>query len=142
MARGKHTPFGESLGDLREPEGAARLARVRSPEGLIADAAHHAVGVSVDRADKLPLKRQAQLMLGLGLLGCGAVWLVRFVGLDVLDVLGEQADAWVIVVLAVSSITAYGALQLVFEDAEVAGNHETTRGLSRGEFQHEKQRLC
>lgn len=125
MARRKQKPFGESLSTEEEPTGAARLARLRTPDGLIADAAHHAIGLTVDHADRVPLQRQAKLMLGLGSLASVGVWVVRLIGLDVFEVLGEQADAWVLVVLAVSSVTAYGALQLVFEKAEIAGNHET-----------------
>lgn len=125
MARRKQKPFGESLSVEEEPVGAARLAKLRSPEGLVAEVAQHAVGLTVDRADAVPLGQQAKLTFGLGLLACLGVWMVKFVGLEILDALGEQADAWVIVVLAASSVTAYGALQLVFEKGEVAMNQET-----------------
>ncbi len=109
----------------REPEGVARISRLRTPEGLVADVAEHAVAASLDRADTLPLRKQALLMLGLGAAGCIGVWVMRLVAWEWIATLGEESKAWFLVVLAVSSVTAYGALQLVFEKAEDAGNHET-----------------
>ncbi len=125
MARRKQKPFEDSLGIERQPEGLARLSRLRTPETLVADVTDYAIGTSLDRADSLPLRKQALLMFGLGAAGCAFVWAMKFVAWDWIELFGEESKLWVFVVIAVSSTTAYGALQLVFEKADTAVNEET-----------------
>ncbi|MCR9166600.1 MAG: hypothetical protein NXI35_38410 [bacterium] len=125
MPRRKQRPSGGSLSVEEKRKGIERLTDLRTPDALISDAAHHLVGVSTDRADGVPLRKQAKLMLIVGLLACAAIWAIKLAGVNVLELLGEQAEGWVVVVLAASSLTAYGALQLVFEKGEVDGNVET-----------------
>ena len=118
MARRKQRPFGESLevergGDEVLGRRMPRLPRVTDIEGL----AYEAVESGIEKGEKFSARVQALVMAYGGAAGLLALWGLRYAAPTRLDALVVELDWLYLGILAISAMTAYGILQLLFDRA-------------------------
>lgn len=116
MAGGKQRPFGDSLEIERGGDEAIgrSLPKIGRQDGV--DALSEEV---FDRAETLPLRKQAVLMAAGGGVGTLLLWGTKFATHETLEQLQEQ-DWLRVAVFACSALAAYGVLQLLFEKSTTA----------------------